>query len=367
LLHKTKLIQYKHWLFANRLTAAAAFYVVLLLVLCAGAYTFVPDASTAANRQVLDCTNLPPFTSISVLVLQPNTQNETHFMKYLVGEKESSVFVPICDTCPLSISHNKVQVRLRNGLIANYNTQEITGATHTTPINLQIIENQYIKSWFAVLGTDGFGRDIFSRLLIGGRVSLTVGILAVMVSLWVGVGLGALAGFLGGWVDSTVNWLCSVFWSLPSLVLAIGVAFVLGKGISATAIAIGLTIWVEPARIVRTQILSLREREFVKAAQVMGFTRLRIIVGHILPNLMGLIIILSCANFASAVLLESGLSFLGLGVNPPTPTWGGMIQDGFSTIVLDSGLRLALFPGMVMVLLIIALNLIAKTLRDTLH
>lgn len=214
------------------------------------------------------------------------------------------------------------------------------------------------------LGTDGLGRDVLSRLLLGARVSLGVGALAVIVSLSIGVLLGLLAGYFRGWVDESIQWLMGVLWSLPALLLALAIAFVLGRGIGTLVIAIGLATWVELARVVRGQVLALREREFITATTALALPTWRVLFKHLLPNLTGPILILSASIFATAVLLEAGLSFLGLGVAPPTPSWGAMIFDGYRYLALENGRWLALVPGGAIMLLILALNLLAIALRD---
>lgn len=217
--------------------------------------------------------------------------------------------------------------------------------------------------WF---GTDSFGRDVFSRLVQGTRVSLSVGFMAVLVSLLLGIAFGAAAGFFRGKVDSLIMWFVSVVWSVPTLLLAISISFVLGKGFWQLFIAIGVSMWVEVARIVRGQIFALRELQYVEATRALGYKPGRAIIRHVLPNILSPIIIVSAANFASAILIEAGLSFLGVGVASPTPSWGAMIQEGYTQIFFDSGFYLAIFPGLAIILVVISLNLVGYGLRDAL-
>ncbi|MCB9233799.1 MAG: ABC transporter permease [Bacteroidia bacterium] len=216
------------------------------------------------------------------------------------------------------------------------------------------------------LGTDGYGRDVLSRLILGTRVSLSVGLLAVLISLFVGISLGAMAGFFRGWLDQVIMWFVSVVWSIPTLLLAISITFAFEKGFWQVFVAIGLSMWVEVARIVRGQIFSIREMQYIEATKSLGFGAFRTITRHILPNIMSPVIIVAAANFASAILIEAGLSFLGVGVQPPVPSWGTMIREGYTYIIFESGKWLAIFPGLAIVLVVISLNLVGFGLRDAL-
>ena len=204
-----------------------------------------------------------------------------------------------------------------------------------------------------------------SRLVLGSRISLTVGFIAVFLSLLIGITIGSLGGFFRGKVDDVVVWFINVVWSIPTLLLVIAITFALGKGIAQVFIAVGLTMWVEVARIVRGQILSIRETTFVEAGKALGFKNIRIIFKHILPNIINPIIVVSAANFASAILLEAGLSFLGIGVQPPMPSWGSMIKENYAFIILDAA-YLAILPGIAIMLLVLAFMLVGNALRDAL-
>ena len=176
-----------------------------------------------------------------------------------------------------------------------------------------------IGNKYYFLGTDKFGRDLLSRVMAGSVVSLSVGFIAVFISLIIGITLGSIAGYFRGAIDELIMWLINVVWSVPTILLVIAVTLALGKGFSQVFIAVGLTMWVEVARVVRGQIISLREREFVEAGKALGYSNSRIIIKHILPNIMGPVIVISAANFAGAILIEAGLSFLGIGAQIPMP------------------------------------------------
>lgn len=220
----------------------------------------------------------------------------------------------------------------------------------------------YAFTWY--LGSDGLGRDLYSRLLLGARISIAVGLVSVLMSLSLGLVLGATAGYAGGRTDTLIMWFVSIVWSLPSLLLAMVLAFVLGKGFWQVFVAVGCTLWVDVARIVRGQVMALREMSYVEAASALGYSHFRILFQHIVPNLMGPLMILSASIFATAVLVESGLSFLGIGIQAPAPSWGGLIRDGYSQILLSGGQWLALFPGIAITMLVVSLNLIGYGLRD---
>jgi len=229
----------------------------------------------------------------------------------------------------------------------------------------QIILNDHLVKKTYLLGTDRFGRDVLSQLMIGTRVSLSVGFISVFISLVLGILLGSLAGFFRGRTDDLIIWFINVIWSIPTLLLVIAITFALGKGFWQVFIAVGLTMWVEVARVVRGQILSIREKEFVEAARALGYKNSRIILRHILPNTMGPVIVISAANFASAILIEAGLSFLGIGVQPPMPSWGTMVKENYAYIILDNP-WLAILPGLCIMILVLAFMLIGNGLRDAL-
>lgn len=220
------------------------------------------------------------------------------------------------------------------------------------------------------LGTDSLGRDYLSRLMAGTIVSLMVGLISVFISLVIGISLGALAGYFRGWIDDLIMWLINVVWSIPTLLLIIAITVALGKGIGVVFLAVGLTMWVEVARVVRGQVLSIREKEFIEAGKALGFGHIRMIFRHVLPNVMGPVIVISAANFASAILIEAGLSFLGIGAQIPMASWGAMINENRVYVTGIDGSSdmayLAILPGITIMLMVLAFMLVGNGLRDAL-
>jgi len=214
-------------------------------------------------------------------------------------------------------------------------------------------------------GTDKYGRDLLSRLLIGTRISFFIGFIAVFISLFIGIGIGAIAGYYGGKIDALIMWIINITWSIPTLLLVIAITLALGKGYWQVFIAVGLTMWVDVARVVRGQVMIIKERQYITAARVLGFSDFRILTRHILPNIISPLIIISAANFAASILIESGLSFLGLGAQPPMASWGSIIKDHYNYIILGKPM-LALIPGICIMSLVMAFMLLGNKLRDTL-
>lgn len=228
-----------------------------------------------------------------------------------------------------------------------------------------MIEDNHVYSQRYFLGTDIYGRDMLSRLMGGTIISLSVGMIAVLISLIIGITLGAVAGYYRGWVDEIIMWFINVIWSVPALLLVIAITIVLGKGFDKVFIAVGLTMWVEVARVVRGQVLSVREKEYIEAGKALGYKSSRIIFRHVLPNITGPIIVIAAANFASAILIEAGLSFLGIGTQIPTPSWGGMIEQHKGYITNDAA-YLVLLPSICIIIMVLAFMLVGNGLRDAL-
>lgn len=355
-------------------------------------YLITPDSSPFANEQHLEIAAKKPGFSVQMLKIRNNELPiKQSFIKTLFyGRKSDYTYIPAgkyrfeddrviislpaegADSASLEFTYLIADViyALPNTDPAEGNVtiiKDLEGKKIITSSQQmqKIIEDDHIIRRFYLLGTDRFGRDVLSQLMIGTRVSLSVGFISVLISLIFGILLGSLAGFFRGRVDDLIIWFINVIWSIPTLLLVIAITFALGKGFWQVFIAVGLTMWVEVARIVRGQIISLREKEFVEAARALGYKNFRIIARHILPNTMGPVIVISAANFASAILIEAGLSFLGIGVQPPMPSWGTMVKENYAYIILDNP-WLALSPGIAIMLLVLAFMLIGNGLRDAL-
>jgi len=211
------------------------------------------------------------------------------------------------------------------------------------------------------LGTDHLGRDVLSRIIFGSRVAVEAGIVSVGFAIVVGVTIGLVAGYWGGWVDDVLMRLVDAIWSFPTLVLALAIAFSLGQGLVNAMIAIGVVFTPAFARLVRGQALSVRERDFVTAARVLGAGPARIMLQHIWPNVVGAIIVQSSLMVAQAIIVEAALSFLGLGVEPPQASWGSMLRTGYQ--YMERAPYLSLFPGVAIFVTVLALNLLGDGLR----
>ena len=220
-------------------------------------------------------------------------------------------------------------------------------------------------SWENPLGTDKLGRDILSRVLYGGRISLAVGVTTVVISLSIGLAIGSLSGYFGGWTDQFLMRLVDILMAFPGILLAIAFTAVLGPGLDHVILALCLIGWTGYARLIRGEILSLREREFVQAAKALGCKPGRVIVQHLLPNLIPPVLIQATFGLGAAVIAEGSLSFLGLGVEPPTPSWGSMLNDGRQFLLVAP--HLTTYPGIAIMITVFGLNLVGDGLQDRLQ
>jgi peptide/nickel transport system permease protein len=234
-------------------------------------------------------------------------------------------------------------------------------ATHD-PVDQNILDQLKPPGGDYLLGTDNFGRDVFSRILFGARVSLIVAVLSIGFAMIVGGLIGMVSGYVGGRTDRLVMQVMDILLSFPSLILGLIVVALLGPDLENLVFAIALTAIAPFARIARAPVLSMREREFVEAARALGFGHGRILLVHILPNILGEILVMGSLWMATAVRTEASLSFIGLGLKPPTPSWGGMMRDGFEAILDAPWLSIA--PGIAILMLVLGLNMVGDGLRD---
>lgn len=319
------------------------------------AYLLAPDHSPDANRQIPEIKSEGPgFTKTFVLVkFERNIAGENFFHRLLYGARDKYAYIPVDSYTATSDS-----------IIAQKYIDEGVTERVSWPVSALAAKPVVTKKFIA--GVDKQGRDIFSRLILGTRISLGVGFTAVIISLTIGLVLGSLAGYYRGRTDSLIMWFINVMWSVPTLLLAFAISLALGKGYWQVFVAIGLTMWVNVARTVRGQILVEREKEYVEAAKALGYSGLRTIIKHIWPNIMGPVMVIAASNFASAIIVEAGLSFIGIGVQPPQPSWGFMMKDNYNFLITHQPL-LALAPGFAIMLLVLAFNLVGNGLRDALN
>jgi ABC-type dipeptide/oligopeptide/nickel transport system permease subunit len=342
-------------LLKNKGASFGLILILLSLLLALFCYFISPDPSPNANRMIPEIGSKKP--GFAVLLLR--TKRDKHgtptgfFNRLLNGTEESYQYIPV-NAYAIAGDSIVYQKFVDEGITERRSMlRSLTGEPPVIHVTYH-------------LGTDKFGRDILSRLLIGVRVSLSVGLIAVLISLTIGILLGALAGYFRGWIDDLIMWFINVIWSIPTLLLVFAITLVLGKGFWQVFIAVGLTMWVNVARLVRGQVLAVRELEYVEATRALGYSHTRTIFRHILPNILGPVMVIAASNFASAIVIEAGLSFLGVGVQPPQPSWGLMIKENYNFIITHNPM-LALAPGIAIMLLVLAFNLLGNGLRDALN
>ncbi|MBC8033536.1 MAG: ABC transporter permease [Chitinophagaceae bacterium] len=341
----------------NRGAVLGMVIIILTLLTAVFGYFLAPDGSPDANRMIVEIGGLKPGKQqMFYKVKKERPPVRRSFIQRLIyGQEDGFSYMPVkryLDRGNVIVIEKYIDEDV-------YDTLSVPRSVLAAPLGSNFTTTTYL------LGTDKYGRDILSRLLLGSRVSLSVGAIAIIISLTIGVILGAAAGYFRGRTDNVIMWLINVIWSIPTLLLVFAITFLLGKGFWQVFVAVGLTMWVSVARIVRGQILSVRKREYVEAARALGFSDLRIITRHILPNIAGPIIVIAASNFASAIVIEAGLSFLGVGVQPPQPSWGMMIKENYNFIITNNPM-LALAPGFAIMLLVLAFNLLGNGLRDAL-
>lgn len=383
--------------FAGNRAAMVGLYVLIITFLVAFFGALIrPDRSPFANEQNLTIARMPPFSSIQFFKVQKNRPipySSWWQMFFQGGEENHHDRIPMerlelqGNRVKLKVwSTSKVEEHRYYSLIDvffavgdetvaafaatqadAFEFEDLYGDQHrTSKKELQArVMDECVRKRYFLLGTDPSGRDVLSRLMAGSVASIVVGLVSVIIALILGLTIGVAAGYYGGWIDRLLSWVVNVFWSVPAILLVISVALVLGKGMLALVIGIGLILWVEMAQVVRGEVISLREREFVKAARLMGLSHWQIIRSHIVPNALGPVAILSASNFADAILMEAGLSFLGVGIQPPEPSWGNMIRESYGYIITD-GAYLAIVPGIAIVGLVLAFVVVSQGLKRAL-
>lgn len=383
----------------NKPAMAGLLIIILASIIALGGYLIMPDMTPDANDGAVQIQKQPPGFKVTLLKLRKNRRIEERSIigKAIWGEESKYTIVPITDyriedytiyasqfgdngeveeyplinaVEPLYVGKTEALGKGAGNVLVNGDEVayvDIHGQVKKTTRQELIsnFEDNNIKERTYLLGTDRSGRDMLSRLIFGTRISLSIGFISVLISMFLGVSLGALAGFFGGKVDKLIMWLMSVVWSIPGIMLVIAISLVLqSRGVWVAFLAVGLTMWVDVARVVRGQIMSIRQKLFIEAARAFGLRSMQIIKKHIMPNILGPLIVIATGNFAAAIILEAGLSFFGMSVQPPTPSWGIMIYEGYNSIGTSGSWHLILLPGIAISALVLAFNLLGNGLRD---
>jgi peptide/nickel transport system permease protein len=361
--------------------------IAFAVILAFFGYLITPDSTPNSNDQINEIRDADLGFSTRILKVRKNRlfEQTNIFKRMFLGTENKYQLVPIRE---FQIDEDSIKVLIYQGedeigkptgfaladviypVSATQNTIQSDGKTQSfynvnnekQTIELKELQDIIRTFW---LGTDHFGRDILSRLIIGIRVSLLVGLIAMIISLTIGVFMGSIAGYYGGKTDDFIMLIINTVWSIPTLLLVFALIIALGRGFWQIFLAVGLTMWVDVARIVRGQIISVKNIQFVEAGRSFGFSDFRIIFKHILPNILGPVMVVAAANFATAILIEAGLSYLGFGIQPPQPSWGNMLKDGYGYFI-SSNIYPALFPGLAIMLMVLAFNLVGNAFRDAL-
>jgi peptide/nickel transport system permease protein len=338
----------------NKGAVAGGVIIIIIFLIAALGYCISPDSSTNANRMILELATKPPgYKQLVVEIKSSKEERNILLSRIMTGDTEPATIIPI----------TSFHIRNDSLFIQKYIDEGVTESlVMPEAINGKSIK---VKTITFLLGTDRFGRDILSRIILGARVSFGVGLVAVFISTLIGLFLGSIAGYYRGLIDTCISWLIQVVWTLPSVLLVFAITLSLGKGLWIIYVSVGLTLWVNVARLVRGQVMAIREMSYVESARAMGLSSFKIIYRHIIPNISGPLIVVAAGNFATAILLEAGLSFLGIGVQSPQPSWGLMIKEHYNFLITQKPL-LAIIPGFAIMLLVLAFNLVGNGLRDAL-
>ncbi|TAD95665.1 MAG: ABC transporter permease [Bacteroidetes bacterium] len=392
-LYKSPAFYIRKRLFSNKLAVFGLTIILIAHLIAVLGYLIMPDGTPNVTEGSVEISKKTPFFKTKILKTKKNIEVDkvNLFRRLYNGQESEYMLYPISSykidgdkvffnvgRDPREISYTLLDavkaISLEGSVEKLSKTSEDTvtyldmagDIRYTTLHDLKRdFEANNIEERTFYLGTDPSGRDMLSLLLYGTRISLFIGFISVIISLVVGISLGAMAGYFGGIIDDIVMWIMTVFWSIPSIMLVVAISMALqSKGLWVVFIAIGLTMWVEIALLVRGEVKSIKGKLYIDAARTLGVSNFNIIYKHILPNILGSLIVITTSNFASAILTEAGLSFLGLGVQSPTPSWGIMIKEGFKIMMTPDSWHIILLPSLCISLLVLAFNLLGNGLRD---
>ena len=386
----------------NPVALASLIFLAFSAFVALFAYALAPDHTPNANQQSVDIALQPPgFRVLQLAVRNRQTlpkqswlarlwggapaaykhfsiqqfffSKDSIFIEKWAGLDEQSQQLFHGDTIAFHVAQvlyaaSPTQPTISKTIDQKFHYFDLQNQPQTTePLDVlqEKIRKTHLASRTFWLGTDVFGRCMLSRLVVGIRISLLVGLISVAISLFVGVALGALAGYFGGRTDDIIMLIINVVWSIPTLLLVFAIVMAVGRSATNIYIAVGLTMWVDVARLVRGQVAALRHVQFVEAAQSLGFGNRRILFRHILPNILAAVSVVAAANFATAILVEAGLSYLGFGIQPPQPSWGTLLNENYG-YALSGKPALALVPALAIMLLVLAFNLLGNGIRDAL-
>lgn len=343
---------YRSKLWRNRTAVTCMVLLSILSLLALFAYVIIPDRSINANRQTPRVAlSFPGYTQSFLLSKKSYSIEPSSWVQSMIkGKRDEYDYIPYDSLV------------LKDKQVAAYFEGTVQLVDYDRSVQLHLDDLTSVQKTFW-MGTDKYGRDVLSRLILGLRASLIVGFLAVLVSLFIGITIGSIGGYYGGWIDKIVMLIINASWSIPTLLMAFAIIIALGKGFLVIILAVGLTMWVDVARIVRGQVMQVKSELFIKASNVLGYSDRRTILHHILPNITGPILVMAAANFATAILVEAGLSFLGVGIQPPTPSLGNMLQESYA-YATGGFVYLAIFPILMIMTLVLCFNLLGTALRD---
>ena len=382
---------FKSW--SVRLSATVIFLSVIISIL---GYAICMDPTSHANDGLVEIGKQTPGYSVNVLKIRKNFTNPRRpwYKRWFTGSESNYIIVPM-ESYELDSLDLKVKVVGKKDYYKSYHLADVVfplfmGGKNTSqepPFKkaddqlsfknaegeivlitlhelIEKFQTECMERRTFLLGTDRFGRDLYSRLVLGTRISVFIGFASVLLSIFIGLLLGTVSGYFGGIIDTLVMWFMSVVWAVPAIMLVIAISMVLNsKGLWVTFIAVGFTTWVEAARVIRGQVISLKEMQFVEAARAYGLRDFSIVFKHIVPNIYNILIVVATANYAVAILLEAGLSFLGLSVQPPAPSWGNMVYEGYQVLGTKNSWHLILFPGMAIIIMVLSFNLLGIGLQ----